>query len=135
MRETAGFPGNRLSGILVAVILAGTTGACGSSTSDSAGPPSSDVVGVTCSNYVIHDNGPYEDEVSVRVEVHNSTSSTARYAIDVEMVSSEPGRGAALPGRVTIDGSVTSHSSVELGHKVLTSRPVSRCRVTQVSRT
>jgi len=132
MREMAVLRGYRPAGLLAAVTLAGAMSACGPSTP--AAPASGGVAGVSCTSYALHANGTYHDEVSVRVKVNNSTSRTARYAINVEMSASHPRPGDVTSTEVTIDGSVAAHTSVELGHKVLTSDPVKQCRITKVSR-
>jgi hypothetical protein len=118
--------------LLVAVAaLAGTVTACG----HSAGAPArSGVAGVSCTNYALHGNGRYHDEVSVSVQVDNSTARRARYAIRVELSASHPRPAGAPATEITIDGSVASRASGELGHKVLTAGPVRQCRVTRVSR-
>jgi hypothetical protein len=114
--------------LVVAVTLAGTLSACGGSSSVQSSP------GVTCTNYVLHGTGSYHNEVSVRVEVSNSTAHPARYAIDVELTtSSHDGPGGASSSRVTIRGSVPSHASAELGRKVLTAGPVQRCRAPRIT--
>lgn len=123
--------GYRWTGLLAAVTLAGALGACGDSTS-AAG--SSRVLGVSCTSYALHANGKYHDEVSVLVKVSNSTTRTVRYAIDVEMSVSHPNAKDAPARKMTIDGSVASHTSAELGHKVLMPDPVKQCRVTRVKR-
>jgi hypothetical protein len=118
----------RLVSLLVAVALAGALSACGGSAS--ALPAGS----VSCTNYALHGAGKYHNEVSVRVEVSNSTAHPARYAVDVALTA---GRGApadAASAHVTIRGSVASHASAELGRKVLTAGPDQRCRVIRITR-
>ena len=121
--------GYRPVSLLVAVTLAGALSACGGSSSVRSSP------GVTCTNYALYGAGSYHNEVSVRVEVSNSTAHPARYAIAVELTtSSHGGSGGASSARVTIRGSVPSHASAELGRKVLTAGPVQRCRAARITR-
>jgi hypothetical protein len=120
----------RLTGLLVMVTLAGAMSACGGS----SGPAPAGAPAVSCTNYAIHAHGKYDNEVSVRVKVRNSTARAAQYAINVEMSASHPRHADAHLTEVTINGSAASGTSVELGHKMLTSDPVKRCRITKVSR-
>ena len=116
----------RLVSLLVAVALVGALSACGGS----ALPAGS----ASCTNYALHGAGKYHNEVSVRVEVSNSTAHPARYAVDVALTA---GRGApadAASTHVTIHGSVAAHASAELGRKVLTADPDQRCRVIRITR-
>jgi hypothetical protein len=116
--------GWRLAGLLAAVTLAGALSSCGSSDSAQSAP------GLSCTNYALHGAGKYHNELSVRVEVSNSTTQLARYAIGVALT----GSGGAPATNVTINGSVASHRSAELSRKVLTADTVQRCRVTRTTR-
>jgi hypothetical protein len=131
MRGLAGSRGYRPVVLLATVALAGTVTACGHS---AAAPTSSGVAGVSCTNYALHGNGRYHDEVSVSVQANNSTARSARFAVEVQLSVSHPSPADVTATEVTVHGSVASRSSVELGRKVLTSGPVKRCRVTRVSR-
>lgn len=119
--------GNRLAGLLIAVSAATSLSACGGSAVKSS-------PGVSCSNYALSGNGQYRNEASVRVQVSNSTTRAARYAVDVAITTSHSGAGGAPSAHVTIEGSVAPHASAELGRKVLTAYPVQRCRLTRITR-
>ena len=113
---------------LAAGALAGGLSACSDPPAATAAP------GVSCTNYAIHASGKYHDEVWVRVNVSNSSTHPARYAIGVDLSvrSSQPGEAPAA--HVTIKGLVAAKTSAELGRKVLTTDVVKRCRVTGISR-
>jgi hypothetical protein len=132
MRVVTGMLRQRRTGLLLAVVLAGAVSGCGHSGSAAAGK--SGVSGVSCTSYALAASGKYRDEVSVKVQVSNTATRAARYAIDVEVESSSPKAASDPSAQVTVSGSVAPRSSAELGHKVLTSGPVKRCRVTQVTR-
>jgi hypothetical protein len=117
--------------VLATVALASAVTACGHS---AAAPAGSGVTDVSCTNYALHGNGRYHDEVSVRVQIDNATARRVRYAIHVEMSASHSGPATERATEVTISGSVPPRTSGELGHKVLTSGPVRQCRVTRVGR-
>jgi hypothetical protein len=118
---------HRLVSLLAAVALAGALSSCGSSNSAQSAP------GLSCINYALHGAGKYHNEVSVRVKVSNSTTHLARYVVEVALTASHDGPGDAPSTHVTIHGSVASHTSAELGRKVLTADAVRRCRVTRIT--
>ena len=120
--------GYRLTPLLLAVMLAGVLSACGSSDSVVSGQ------GIRCGNYALQGSGKFRNEVSVRVKVSNPTAHPARYAVDVALTWGHDEHGDAAAARVTIHGSVASHASAELARKVLTARPIRRCRVTRITR-
>jgi hypothetical protein len=120
--------GYRPASLLVAVTLASALSACGSSSSVLSGP------GISCANYALQGTGRYHNETSVRVQVSNSTTHSARYAVEVILTASHDGPGAAPATHVTIHGSIASHASAELSRKVLTAHAVRRCRVTRITR-
>jgi hypothetical protein len=113
------------------VTLFGALSACDSSRA--VGTPSGDIRSVSCGNYRIHANGKSYYEVSVHVDVHNSTGRSAVYVVDVEMDPRPAGRTSFRHRDVAVRGSVSSQSSAELGHKVLTTYAVT-CKVARVSR-
>jgi hypothetical protein len=113
---------------LTAAALASTVSAC------SDPPPKTAASDVSCTNYAIHASGNYHDEVWVRVNVSNSTTHPARYAIEVDLSVGNSQAGAGLTRQVTISGLVAAKTSAELGRKVLTTDAVKRCRVTGLSR-
>ena len=117
---------HRLAAFLLGITLTGAVSACGGSTPVVSAP------GVSCTNYAIHASGRYQDEVSVRVEVSNTMSRPAHFAVDVELSTSHtPGQA---PLQVTIDGLIASRSSAELARKILTTDPVQKCRIAKLSR-
>lgn len=113
---------------LTAAALASAVSGC------SDPPPKTAASGVSCTNYPIHASGKYHDEVWVRVNVSNSTTHPARYAIDVDLSVGHSQAGAGLTKQVTISGLVAAKTSAELGRKVLTTDAVNRCRVAGLSR-
>jgi hypothetical protein len=120
----------RVASVLVVATLAGAVAACGGAGSTESG--SSKISSVSCDNYAIHADGAYHDEVSVQVTVSNSTNRAVSYTVSVEMKAEEPGRGDVPFRSVTVAGLVGSHTSAPLGHKVLTTAPVTSCRVIHV---
>jgi hypothetical protein len=112
----------------VAVAAACLLSGCGSSGPASASP------GLTCSNYALHGAGVYRNEESVRIEVSNTTTHAALYAIDVTLTGKGDGTSKApATTLVTVSGAVASHASGLLGRKVLTTEPIQQCRVTHIT--
>jgi uncharacterized protein (DUF58 family) len=117
-----------MAGLLVMVSLAGALGACGSSNAARSAP------GLRCTNYALQGTGAYHNEVSVQVDVSNSTTHPARYAVRVDLTTSGDRPGSVPSVHVTINGSVASRASAVLARKVLTADRVQGCRVTRIIR-
>ena len=115
--------GYRAAGVL-AVSLAGALSACGGGSNAAQSAP-----GLSCTNLAVQGSGTYHNEVSVRVNVKNSTTHRARYAVRVDLTT-----GADQPTPVTIHGSVASGASAVLARKVLTTDRVQECRVARIIR-
>ncbi|MBO0885741.1 MAG: hypothetical protein J2P17_36480, partial [Mycobacterium sp.] len=86
-----------------------------------------------CANYALH-TAAYKDEVRVLVGVTNSSPKPTRYAIDVDLSVQRTGPATVTTTEVTISGLVAAKTSTQLGRKVLTTGPVSRCWVVHTSR-
>lgn len=124
MRGMIAVRGYRAASVLVAVSMAGALGACGGGSNAAQSAP-----GLSCTNYALQSSGTYHNEVSVRVNVTNSTTHRARFAVRVDLTTS-----GAQPGSVTINGSVASRASAVLARKVLTTDRVQGCRVARIIR-
>lgn len=121
--------GYRAAGVLVAVSMAGALGACGGGSNAAQSAP-----GLSCTNYALQGSGRYHNEVSVRVNVTNSTTHRARFAVRVDLTTSGAPPGSAPSVPVTINGSVASRASAVLARKVLTTDRVQGCRVARIIR-
>lgn len=121
------FRSRHLLGLSSAAVLVGAVVAC------SGSPTTSGATNVRCANYAVH-AGVYRDEVQVLVAITNSATEPARYAIEVDMTRQNTGAGAVSAVRTTITGLVAAKTSTQLGRKVLTTGPVSRCRIGHVGR-
>jgi hypothetical protein len=129
MKEVRAVPrGYRRASLVAAFILMGTVSACGGNSNAAQSAP-----GLSCVNYALHGSGKFHNELSVRVKIHNSASQSARYAVAVDLTTSQ-GATAGGDSHVMIYGSVASRASAELARKVLTTDTVQRCRLTKVSR-
>jgi hypothetical protein len=117
-----------MASLLLTIGLAGALSACSSSNAARSAP------GLHCINYALQDAGPFHNEVFVRVNVTNSTTQRARYAVRVELTASSDPAGSPPSQHVTITGSVASQKSAVLARKVLTADRVRACRVTRVDR-
>ena len=122
------FRGSHLVSTLVAASLLGALSACGGSSDSAQSGP-----GLSCTNYALHGSGKYHNEVSVQVEVRNSSPHPARYAVGVALTVSHGGPQDPAATSVTVYGLVPSRASSELSRKVLTAATVQRCRVTQIT--
>ena len=121
--------GYRAASVLVAVSMAGALGACGGGSNAAQSAP-----GLSCTNYALQGSGTYHNEVSVRVNVKNSTTHRARFAVRVDLSTNGDQPGAAPSVHVTINGSVASRASAVLARKVLTKDRVQECRVARIIR-
>jgi len=119
--------GYRLAGSIAAVTTVGALTACGGGPAAAQSGP-----GLNCSNYSLHGGGSYHNEASIHVKVTNSTARRARYTVDVDLTAAHGGSGHTPAVHVTIYGSLASHTSGELGRKVLTGDPIQSCRLVRI---
>ena len=114
---------SRVASLLVMVGLVGALSACGGSDAAQSEP------GLSCVNNALQGGGQYHNEVSVRVDVSNSTTHKARYEVRVDLTASSDPPGSAPSMHVMITGPVASSASAVLARKVLTADRVRGCRV------
>ena len=109
--------------------MAGALGGCGGGSNAAQSAP-----GLSCTNLALQGSGTYHNEVSVRVNVTNSTTHRARYAVRVDLTTNGDQPGSTPAVHVTINGSVASGASAVLARKVLTADRVQECRVARIIR-
>jgi hypothetical protein len=120
--------GYRMVRFLVIAALAGALSACGGSDAAQSAP------GLSCVNYTLHGAGAYRNEVSVRVDVRNSTTHRARFVLRVDLTTGDGQPASGTSRHVTINGSVAPGASAVLARKVLTADRVQGCRVSRIIR-